>query len=390
MTYAATELTCSFAGSMRAFDRDHWQGLHGPGESPFLDWEWLNLLEESGCVGEESGWLPMHLAVHRESEGSRRLVAAAPLYVKYHSEGEFVFDYPFAEAAWQSGMEYYPKLVGMSPFTPVSGYRLLVDAREDRARITTRAMQFLLDHCREQGIRSVNVLFARTEAARELAELGMAVWFHQGFEWHNPGYAGFGDYEDAFSRNQRRNIRREVAAPSKQGLALRTYEAGDVTPERMAQMFGFYQATNDKFGPWGCKYLNAEAFRLMAERWSMRLLLVSAEDASGQPAGMSLCVHKDDQLYGRYWGGREDVDFLHFNVCYYRPIRWAIERGMSRFDPGMGGAHKVRRGFISVINYSAHRHFDPRMRMLFGLNVERMNQLQVAELDAMNKAVPFK
>jgi predicted N-acyltransferase len=220
---------------------------------------------------------------------------------------------------------------------------------------------------------------------------GYISWLHQSFSWHNRGYQTFDDYLAEFNSNQRRNIKRERRSIDKHNLYLQTLTGDKIPPPFLSAIYPFYERTNDKFGPWGCKYLKRPFFEGLADGFSHRLLLVAAFEKTnpGVPVGISLLVYKRDRLFGRYWGCSYDINHLHFNACYYSPIEWSIANGIKRFDPGMGGYHKIRRGFTAVGNYSLHRFFDQRLEHVMKAHIGEINQLEQDQIDELNAELPF-
>lgn len=364
-----------------------WDALAQPLATPFLEWEWLRLLETSGSVGAEKGWLPHHLTVWRKAS----LVAAAPLYIKGHSAGEFVFDHAWADVARRLTIPYYPKLVGMSPFSPTIGYRFLIAAQENEPEIT-RLMLAAIDHIvHRYHLSGCSFHYVDPDWGRGLEPYDFHRWTHQSFAWHNRGYQSFDDYLAIFNSNQRRNIRRERRAIGQQGIRLVPLKGETITKDLFPYMYRLYAATNAQFGPWGCHYLTEDFFSGLHRRLRDRLLLIAAYQEGGHPLprGMSFLLVKKDRMYGRYWGAASPANALHFNACYYRPIEWAIANRIRVFDPGIGGEHKIRRGFEAVPNYSYHRFADDRMQDVLRLNIGRINQLEQANIDAINDERPI-
>jgi hypothetical protein len=335
--------------------RDEWDALVGAG-SPFLEWEFLAGLEETGAVGGESGWTPRPLLARRDG----RLVAACPLYVKEHSEGEFVFDHGWADAAERAGISYYPKLLVGVPFTPVGGERILTAAGEDAAAWVGRLATALRGLCDERGLSGVHVNFCReaevapAEAAGYLARVGVQ------YHWANAGYADFDDWLARFRHKRRNQIRRERRSLAEQGIALEVRCGDAVEPELVAPLFRFYCATADR-RPWGRRYLPRRFFERLVERFRHRLVVVLARREGRVIAG-TFNVQKGDALYGRYWGCDEELPHLHFNVCYYAAVEHCIRTGLRRFEPGAGGDYKQVRGFDARPTWSLHFLAEPRLR----------------------------
>ncbi|MFM7447973.1 MAG: GNAT family N-acetyltransferase [Leptolyngbyaceae cyanobacterium] len=365
-----------------------WNRLALPLKTPFFEWAWLNNMETSGSVGAKMGWLPNHLTIWRD----RELVAAAPLYIKSHSYGEFVFDHQWADLAARLGIDYYPKLLGMSPFTPAEGYRFLIAPGEDEAELTARMVTEIDHFCDRHRLAGCHFLYVDPEWQPLLQQNGFDGWLHHSFIWQNQGYTNFDDYLTAFNANQRRNIKRERKAVQNAGLALKTL-TGDAIPRSLFPlMYHFYSDTCDKFGWWGSKYLTRSFFEQLYSNYRDRVVFIAAYDENdpNHPVGMSFCVTKGSNLYGRYWGAAQDIDCLHFDVCYYSPIEWAITQGIQLFDPGAGGRHKKRRGFPATPNYSMHRFYHPRLSQIFRTHIDEINQLEQQEMEAINQDLPFK
>jgi predicted N-acyltransferase len=374
-------------GGMDAVEPAEWDALALPLETPLMEWEWLHQLEASGSIAPANGWAPRHLTVRRGD----RLIAAAPLYLKSHSQGEFVFDYVWADVSRQLGSRYYPKLVGMSPVTPIVGYRFLIAPEEDERDMTKRMIGEIDRLCQGANLSGVSFHFVDERWAQWLPDLGFIGWLHQGFVWKNKNYENFDDYLGPFTSNQRRNIRRERKSMGKQGLTIRRFTGEDIDPKLVNPMWRFYEATNDQYGPWGCKYLTRNFFESIFQRYRHRLLLIAAfpNGDAGEPVGMSMLLHKGGQVLGRYWGSDVEIPNLHFNACYYEPIDWAIRHGARQFDPGMGGSHKIRRGFEAFGNHSYHRFTDPRLNHIMRLHIDGINQAEQDQIDAVNEAIPF-
>ncbi|MCL1470946.1 GNAT family N-acetyltransferase [Argonema antarcticum] len=367
--------------------QQQWDALAMPLKTPFLEWEWLHNLETSGSVKAQTGWLPQHLTVWR----NRDLIAAAPLYVKGHSYGEFVFDHQWADLASRLGVEYYPKLLGMTPFTPAEGYRFLIAPDEDEDELT-ELMVAAIDHfCASNRISGCNFLYVDPQWRTVMERHGFISWLHHSYIWQNKGFKTFDDYLGVFNANQRRNIKRERASVTQAGLRLETLTGDEIPKSLFSQMYSFYSDHCDKFGWWGSKYLTKRFFEQLYPKYRHQVLFVAAynEQNDHQPMGMSFCITKGDRLYGRYWGCNQEIDCLHFDACYYSPIEWAIAHGIQSFDPGAGGHHKKRRGFPASANHSLHRFYNPRLSQILRSYISQVNEMEQQEIDAINKDIPF-
>ncbi|CAK6689863.1 GNAT family N-acetyltransferase [Synechococcus sp. CBW1107] len=379
------ELHARWHQSMAELPSEQWQALVGQ-HLPFYGWDWLHQLEASGSIVPRQGWQPCHLGLWRGD----LLVAVAPLYLKGHSYGEFVFDQAFARLADDLGLRYYPKLVGMSPVSPVQGYRFWFAPDEDAAALTGLMLELIDAFCRRNHLLSCNFLYV-DPAWQPLAEAaGCATWINQQSLWHNPGYRSFADYLASFNANQRRNIKRERKAVASAGLQVTPLVGAEIPPRMVGRMHDFYAQHCSRWGPWGSKYLTEAFFTAAAEQLRQHLVLFSAHRGDpSEPVAMSLCVRSEQELWGRYWGSDVDLDNLHFEVCYYAPIEWAIAQGIRSFDPGAGGSHKRRRGFLAEPRASLHRWSDPRFDTMLRQWLPRANALMREEIEAINAELPF-
>ncbi|MFW5971295.1 MAG: GNAT family N-acetyltransferase [Desulfovermiculus sp.] len=381
------EYSFTWHDSILGIKNSEWDTLDRALPTPFLSWEWLRLLETSGSVRPETGWQPRHLAVFRAG----RLVAAAPLFIKTHSDGEFVFDRFFAQVAQSMDLAYYPKLVGMSPFTPIGAYQFLVDKDENQNRLIRVVQQEIGRFCQANSLSGCHYHFVDPDWGRELQGLGFHAWTHPGFAWQNKGYEGFEDFLARFRSNRRKSIKKERKSLASQGITCKALTGEDIREEHLAWMYDFYVHTNQRYFPWSCKYLTRDFFLGLEDDLKDHLLLLAAyRRGQTQPLGMSMLVYKGEQLFGRYWGGVDGVPFLHFNLCYYEPIQWAIHNRMQRFDPGMGGEHKLYRGFELVPNYSLHRIYVPEMQHVLAVSLHEVNTIQERRIMELNRETAIK
>lgn len=367
-----------------------WDALAIPLKTPFLEWDWLHNLEVSHSATAHAGWLPNHLILWRDGT----LIAAAPLYLKGHSQGEFVFDHQWAELASRLGIEYYPKLLGMTPFTPAEGYRFLISPAEDEEEITALMLYEIDGFCVKHRISSCHFLYVDPQWRPILENQGLTTWLHHSYIWKNADFQTFDDYLTGFNANQRRNIKRERKAVEQAGLKLQAMTGDEIPPSMFPLMYDFYADTCDKFGWWGSKYLTKQFFEQLYHNYRHRVVFFAAyhqeDQDQRQPLGMSFCLFKENQLYGRYWGSFQDIDCLHFDACYYTPIAWAIAHKIQTFDPGAGGKHKKRRGFPATPNHSLHRFYNNRLEKIILPWIREVNHIEQQEIDAINAELPFK
>jgi predicted N-acyltransferase len=346
----------------------------GGAPNPFVAYDFLDCLEESGCAVERTGWGPQHLAV-RSPSGA--LAAVMPLYLKAHSQGEYIFDHAWADAYERAGGRYYPKLVCASPFSPVTGPRLLV---RDAAALEEGRAQLLeagLAVCERFGVCTLGFNFVTEAEWRFLGERGLLLRQNQQYHWVNAGYATFEDFLGALSSGRRKTIRRE-RRDAAAGLEILRLSGADLREEHWDAFFAFYMDTGAR--KWGRPYLNRRFFSLLGERMAEQVLLVLARRGERWIAG-ALNMIGPDCLYGRNWGCLENVPFLHFELCYYQAIEYAIEVGLARVEAGAQGQHKIARGYLPSAVYSAHYIADRALRAPVARFLEEERRSVQGEMD---------
>jgi predicted N-acyltransferase len=320
-------------------------------------------------------------------EGSR-LVAACPVYVKDHSEGEFVFDWAWADAAERAGIRYYPKLLVGVPFTPVSGARFLVAGGEDRSQRTRHLGAALHELCLSNQLSGVHINFCREPETSFLASSDYLLRVGLQYHWINPGYRSFEDYLGRFRSKRRNQIRRERREMAQQGIEIECLR-GDAIPDALFEpMFRCYLATIES-RTWGRQYLNARFFEALAQRFRHRLCFIVARRGGEVIAGTTNVV-KGDAFYGRYWGALRPARHLHFNVCYYAAIEHCIEAGIQRFEPGAGGDYKYLRGFDAQPTYSLHFLAEPRLADAVARFLEAERSEAARVIDDLRAESPLK
>jgi hypothetical protein len=362
-------LTLRVVPRIAEIPRESWDTLVRETSSPFVEHTWLDCLEEAGCVGPKAGWIPRHLALY----DGEALVAAAPAYLKTNSEGEFVFDWAWADLAARMGIEYYPKLVVAVPFTPATGDRVLVDPKRDRGEMVAVFANAVRALVKDLSLSSAHVLFPQPDEARAWEAAGFMSRHGVQYHWSNPPppnrFRTFEDFLATLPQKKRTQIRRERKQPAMDGVTLATLRPDELTRDAAHRMYELYLTTVDKYF-YGRRYLTKRFFELVAERFAHRLAWVVAR-RGGEIVASAFNVKKHDVLYGRYWGTTVDLPFLHFNVCYYHGIDEAIREGLSTFNPGAGGEHKRVRGFLPTITHSAHHVEHARLRTILAQFLER-------------------
>jgi len=360
-----------------------WDACAGS-DNPFLCHAFLEALEASGSATAKTGWLPQHVLIE-DAEG--RLLAAAPLYLKSHSQGEYVFDHGWAQAYERAGGSYYPKLQAAVPFTPVTGPRLLVrpGAPPDTAETLIAA---LVEVARAHKVSSLHVTFPTRKECERLGAAGFLQRSGQQYHWENRGYAGFEDFLGALNARKRKQIRRERRDALASGLEIETLTGGDLEPRHWDAFYRFYRATTDH--RWGGAYLTRSFFDLLHQRLADRVVLVMAREGARYVAG-ALNLLGSDTLYGRNWGTIGDYPFLHFEVCYYRALDFAIERGLARVEAGAQGEHKIQRGYLPTPTYSAHWVRDRGFARAIENFLAREREAVAAEIEELTQGLsPFR
>lgn len=360
----AGEFAVRFHEGIRDIPAEQWDRLFAS-DYPFIRHAFLAALEDSGSVAPDNGWTPQHLAIDRDGE----LVAAMPLYLKAHSQGEFVFDWAWAEAYARHGQAYYPKLLTAIPFTPCQGPRIGLRAGVAAEPLVAEIVSQLRAHGAAQGCSGWNLLFAEPQLESWLADAGLLVRRDVQFHWRNCGYGDFGDYLDSLKSSRRKNLRKERGRVGAAGVDLRRIDGPQITDQDWDAFYQCYRDTYLKRSGHG-GYLNRAFFGQLRQSMADSLVLVVAE-RSGKCLASALFLADQRRLYGRYWGALEEVDCLHFECCFYQGIEYCIEKGIEVFDPGTQGEHKLLRGFEPVETASLHWISDPRFRAAIGDYLER-------------------
>jgi len=392
-------------GSLSLINRDAWNSCPAAAV-PFLSWDFLALLEDSGSVGPGTGWTPAHVEV---SAGGRP-IAWVPAYVISGSAGSFVWDDGMEEVAASIGQRWFPKLVGTVPFTPAPIWRPLVVPGQDEPSVLAACFQALAELARDGGFSGVHlhwvdplVSASLSSMSTDAAGAGWLTWSRQVYRWDNQGYGSFGDFTASFAKNMRRNVARDQADVADAGVSVRMIAGDEADASMWRLMSTYYDHTNWKFGPWAARFLDPRFFEL-APGYIGRMVRFSAAFRDGslcaspgcstgcapEPIALALLFEGSGSLWGRYWGSGIDLPGLHFETCYYAPIRYAIESKLASFDPGMGSEHKARRGFRSLLASSQHQVFDPRLRRIFADAVRQASAGEAQMVDALNAELPFK
>jgi hypothetical protein len=368
------EVLAKIASGVSGLNDHAWDRLAAG--DPFLSHAFLSALEDSASVGRGTGWTPAPMLLEDESS---HLIAAAPAYLKTHSQGEYVFDHGWADAWERAGGQYYPKLQVAVPFTPVPGPRLL-GSRPQQLLAALEAVTV------QNELSSAHITFIDEPGAAAAEQRGWLLRHGIQYHWFNRGYAKFDDFLGALSSRKRKTLRKERAA-ALEGLEIRTLRGAEIGAADWDAMWAFYQDTGSR--KWGRPYLTREFFDLIGERMGDSLLLFLA-CRDGLPIAGALNLVGPDTVYGRYWGTIDEVPFLHFELCYYRAIEWAIDHGLSQVQAGAQGEHKVARGYEPVITRSAHFIPNRRFRGAVAEFVESERGAVATEAEWLRRGLPYR
>lgn len=357
-------------------------GMDGRPDNPFLDHAFLLALEEAGCATAETGWQPQHILIERDGTP----VGLMPLYLKSHSMGEYVFDYAWADAFQRAGGEYYPKLQASVPFTPVTAPKLLVgpdEGLEIRYALLTTAQELAT----RMGVSSVHATFVPETEERLAAEAGWLIRHDTQFHWRNQGFATFDDFLSTLASRKRKTLRRERRDALADGIEVDWLTGSDLTEAHWDAFFEFYMDTGSR--KWGRPYLNRRFFSLLSERMGDRVVLMLARDGDDYIAGALNLVGRDT-LYGRYWGANRDVPFLHFELCYYQAIDYAIAHKLAVVEAGAQGEHKLARGYEPTITRSCHWIAHAGLRDAVSSYLARERQIIDEDQRFLADATPYR
>ena len=375
--------TVTLTNSIKEISQSEWDLCAGI-DNPFLSYDFMSSLEDSGSVSPKTGWLPQHLLYRSPS---KKLIGVVPLYLKGHSYGEYVFDWGWADAFERAGQKYFPKLLSAVPFTPVTCPKLLVCPGEDKEQVYSVLASGLVSTLTQLNVSSLHVNFS-TEGDwnflgkdKFLKRLGIQ------YHWYNDNYASFDDFLSQLNSRKRKAIRKERKAAAASGVKIHLLTGDDIKGRHWDAFYQFYVDTSDR--KWGSAYLNREFFDVLGERMADKVLLVMAEYDTMLVGGALNFIGRDT-LYGRNWGCLADFKFLHFEACYYRAIDFAIERGLSRVEAGAQGHHKLQRGYTPTLTYSNHFINDAQFREAVAEFLKRESHHILLEKAELEKQSPFR
>jgi predicted N-acyltransferase len=364
--------------------REAWDACAFPTGDPFLSFDFLDACEASGSAVPREGWAGRHLSLVDETG---RVLGVMPLWLKGHSQGEYVFDHSWADAYQRAGGRYYPKLLSAVPFAPVTGPRFLAHPDADASTARQALLQGAIALTERLGVSSLHVNFPTLEDWTAMGEAGLLQRQDKQYIWRNGGYETFDAFLAALSANRRKTIRRE-RREAQAGLDIRVLNGADITEAHWDAFFAFYMDTGER--KWGRPYLTRDFFTRIGATMADRIALVMAFRDDQAIAGALNLIGRD-ALYGRQWGALEEVPFLHFELCYYQAIDFAIARGLSRVEAGAQGQHKIARGYLPSPVYSAHFIADPALREPVARYLDSERPAVAAEIDAMTAELsPFR
>lgn len=374
-----TGRTIEVVESAAAIPVEAWRRLAPPGD-PFVNGDFLGILERHGTAGPDCGWHPRHL-VARDEAGA--IVGLLPLYLKTNGYGDFTHDWSWAQAWRQLGRQYFPKASSGMPHTPATGPRLLAADPETRRALIEGARSLV----GQLGLSSWHVAFPAAADLQELEAAGLLVSQAVQFHWFDRGYGDFDGFLASFRAEDRRKLRAQRRKARESGLEIQVRHGDEIDPGEWPDLHRIYAATFEKFGNWAV--FTAGGFADLAAALGRRLVLFVARD-QGRPVALALCFRSDQALYGRYWGSLGDYPSLHFELCFYQGIDYCLREGLERFEPGADGEHKVARGFTPTLVRSAHWIPDPQLRALVARHLERERAAYAAYRDETTAHLPFR
>ena len=383
---AESEALVKVVGAIGDIPAEDWERCANPPSlpfDPFVSHAFLKSLEDAETVGRRTGWVPQHLVL----EAGGEVVGVMPLYLKSHSKGEYIFDYGWAEAYERAGGSYYPKLQDAVPFTPVPGRRLLVAPSEGSSERERMLLAAAIEVAKRNGISSLHLTFLTEGEWTRAGEAGLLQRTDKQFHWHNQGYATFDDFLATLASRKRKGIKKERAQAVESGLVIEHVTGAAITEAHWDAFFAFYMDTGNR--KWGRPYLNRQFFSKLGAAMADRCLLILARRADRYVAG-ALNMIGGDCLYGRYWGTTEPAPFLHFEVCYYQAIDYAIRHGLARVEAGAQGEHKLARGYMPTPTYSVHWIADAGFRKAVARYLEDERRHAANEREALAEYGPYK
>jgi len=367
-------------------EKSAWNNLAKKINNPFFEWDWLFNLETSKSVSQKTGWQPLYFLLYLDKE----LLGIAPLFLKNHSYGEFIFDQSFARLAQDLNLAYYPKLIGMSPYSPIEGYQFIYKENSDKLEITELLLKYIEVFAKNNNILSCNFLYIDKEWEKIITKHNYHKWINTRSQWDSIGEENFEEFLNRFNSNQRKNIKKERKSINNQKIRIKVFTENNINENLMKSMHFFYEQHCLRWGVWGSKYLTNDFFKNSIKTKDNLIIFSAFEETSIKPIAMSMCVKNKENLWGRYWGSLKEINYLHFELCYYQPIEWAIKNKIKYFDPGAGGQHKRRRGFYAKEASSFHKWFNYNMENTIMNWLNKVNKDTLETIEDENNSIPFK
>jgi len=370
-------------GAIAEIQAAAWDACAGD-DNPFVCHAFLKALEDSRSVGPKTGWLPQHIVVE---DGAGAVLAAAPTYVKGHSQGEYVFDHGWAQAYERAGGRYYPKLQVAVPFTPVPGPRLLVRPGTASSDARAALLHGMVEVAKRLNVSSLHITFPHEADKLALDEAGLMMRLGCQYHWTNRGYRNFDDFLADLASRKRKSIRKERREAVADGIAIRALSGDEIKPRHWDAFFSFYMDTGGR--KWGRPYLTRPFFECIGASMADRIVLMLAEQ-NGRPVAGALNLRGREALYGRNWGCLGEFKFLHFETCYYQAIDYAIAHGLARVEAGAQGEHKIQRGYLPTPTWSAHWIRDPNFATAVEDFLGRERRAMETEMRELATYSPFR
>ena len=383
---ATTDIDFSFISSLNNVRRADWNSLLED-DNPFLQYEFLSALENNGCLGEKYGWYPHHL-IARDSSGT--LVAATPLYIKTNSYGEFVFDWSWASAYEQAGLNYYPKLISSIPYTPATGKRLLISAnfsQPQQADLAAEMIQITLRESEKLDMSGMHWLFNQKDECQYFKQQNQVFRLGCQYHWHNHDYKSFDQFLDSFVSRKRKKVKQERKYVKQQNIEIRRIHGDELDEEQWQQIHSFYESTFYRKS--GIPTLSLDFFKEVGSTMGEQIMLVLCY-SEHQLIACAINFRSSHTLYGRFWGCTQTVHSLHFEACYYQGIEYAIENKLQAFEPGAQGEHKISRGFLPTKTWSAHHIQDPRFEPSIRDFCKRELEYMLQDYEALMSLSPYR
>ncbi|MDH5432751.1 MAG: GNAT family N-acetyltransferase [Gammaproteobacteria bacterium] len=371
--------------SLNEIDTNQWSQVIQT-DYPFIQYEFLKAMEDSGATCAKTGWQPLHLTIWQDEN----LVGLMPLYLKDHSYGEYVFDFQWADAYFRSGLNYYPKLLSAIPYSPVSGKRIYLaeSCVSHEQEIINQIVKSIEKIAEEKSLSSCHLLFPLVEESNKLQESGWVKRLGVQYHWFNDEYQDFDEFLAACKLKYRKNIKRERKSVDSQGIDIEVLQGKEITETIWQEFYMFYQLTYMKRSGHG-GYLNQDFFQQIGNRMKDSIVMIVAK-SDDEIVAASLFFRDSNNLYGRYWGCIREYDFLHFELCYYQGIEYCINNGLKKFDAGAQGEHKIQRGFRPVQTFSNHWITHPDFSSAIGRFINDEKSLIKADIKRLEKKLPFK